>query len=186
MTRSLTSPPESQQPQVPLLPTAAPGSYPDVPGAYASVVDFIGPDPSRLLSRERDFGLRWRDGRHAYRAAWIEATRELYIVQLGSPERGGGHVELLAVGVGLTDLERWLERWQDRIDEPDSLLWLRRQVTRGIDAGQARAPSPAGSEQRQHGEGDHGGGDRRERDPGHPPSAPSERMRPHQLGVSGE
>lgn len=128
-------------PYVPALPTAAPGSYPDVPGAYASVVDFVGPDPSRLLSREQDFGLRWRDGEDVYRAAWIEATGELYVVQLGSPERGGGHVEVLAVGAGLTDVERWLTRRQDRVDQPGSLRWLRRQVARGIDAGQAKAPT---------------------------------------------
>ncbi len=154
MTRSLTSP-ESPSAQVPLLPTAAPGSYPDSPGTCASVVDFIGPDPSRLLSRERDFGLRWRDGRRVYRAAWIEATCELYVVQLGSPDQGGGHVELLAVGAGLTDVEQWLDGWEDRIDGPDSLLWLRRRVDRGIDAGQARAPRTAGSDQGQHGESDH-------------------------------
>lgn len=129
--------------EVPQPPAATPGSYPDLPASCASVVDFVGSDPRRLFSRERDFGLRWRQGSSLYRVAWIEDTGELYIVQLGTPESGGGHIELLAAGAGAADVERWLGEWQDRMDRPDSLGWLRRRVREGIDAGAAKAPTAA-------------------------------------------
>lgn len=140
MTQLLIPPAIPLPPQAPLPPTAEAGSYPDLPGTCPSVVEFVDSDPGRRLSRERDFGLSWREGREAYRAAWIEQTGELYTVQLGSPEHGGGHVRLLAVGAGSDDVERWLTGWRDRIDRPDSLRWLRQRVTDGIAAGEAKAP----------------------------------------------
>jgi hypothetical protein len=88
-------------------------------------------EPARIHSRERDFGLHWRDGNALYRAAWIEYTAELYIVQLGSSSDGGGHVELLAVA-GLERLEQALSGWVDAVDEPDSLHWLRDRVRRHL------------------------------------------------------
>jgi hypothetical protein len=85
----------------------------------------------RIRSQERDFGLLWRDGSALYRAAWIEDTGELYIVQLGPPSAGGGHVELLAVA-DFQQLEQALAGWRDMIDQPNSLQWLRARVRRHL------------------------------------------------------
>ena len=84
-----------------------------------------------MHSRERDFGLHWRQGTTVYRAAWIEATEELYIVQLGASSDGGGHVELLGVA-GLKQLEQALAGWRDVVDQPNSLHWLRNQTRRHL------------------------------------------------------
>jgi hypothetical protein len=76
---------------------ADPGSYPDGPNTYASLDEFVRADPARLTSREVDFGVLWRERSSAsrsYRAAWIEQTGELYVVQAGEPGEGGGHVEV--------------------------------------------------------------------------------------------
>jgi hypothetical protein len=98
---------------------------------YDSIVEFIYERPRRLYSRERDVGLRWRDGAALFRAAWIEDTGELYLVQLGPPEAGGGHVELLAPGVAIDDLGDAVSGWREAQDEGDhSLDWLRGRVRR--------------------------------------------------------
>ena len=72
---------------------------------YLSLGAFYGADRRRDASRERDYGLWWRgDGPHdpTYRAAWIEETGELYVMQYeGTP--GGGRVDVLA-------------RFRDRLD----------------------------------------------------------------------
>jgi hypothetical protein len=88
------------------LPSAAAGTYEERTPTYRSVGAFVGERRQRLYSRERDMGLRWRDGTAIYRAAWIEDTGELYLVQLGTPDEGGGHVELLAAGLNSSS-RRW-------------------------------------------------------------------------------
>lgn len=109
---------------LPTLSSADPGSYPQGRGSFRSVGEFARLERARIHSRERDFGLHWHDGSALYRAAWIEDTGELYIVQLGPPSAGGGHVEVLAVA-GLEQLERALSGWVDVVDESGSLHWLR-------------------------------------------------------------
>jgi hypothetical protein len=106
---------------------AAPGTYAESAGTYASVGDFAAADPRRLTSREVDFGLRWHDPASGatYRAAWVEATGELYVVQAGDPGTGGGHVEVLAV----TDRATIESALQGR-PERASLAWVRRRVAR--------------------------------------------------------
>ena len=74
---------------------AASGAYAGGPDTYASLIDFAAADARRLTSRERDLGLVWRDGERLFRAAVVEDTRELYVVQLGPAGEGGGHVEVL-------------------------------------------------------------------------------------------
>lgn len=124
-----------QRPPLPLaslpLLAADPGSYPEARTCYRSVSEFSRSEVSRIHSRERDFGLRWRDETALYRAAWIEATDEFYIVQLGAPSDGGGHVELLGV-VGLERLEVALAGWSDMVDQPNSLHWLRERTSRQL------------------------------------------------------
>jgi hypothetical protein len=107
----------------PPLMRAAQGSYPK--DAYASLIDFAGTDVRRLTSRERDLGLVWRDGERLFRAALVEETRELYVVQLGPREDGGGHVQVLGTVQEGADVDRMLAGWRDAARRPDSLRWLR-------------------------------------------------------------
>jgi len=113
---------------------AEPGSYLDDPFSYPSLIEFARSHLPRIHSCERDFGLHWRDGAAVYRAAWIEDTGQLYIVQLGPPAAGGGHVQLLAGGTSLEQLESALAGWQDAIHESRSLNWLRRRVRQHLSA----------------------------------------------------
>jgi hypothetical protein len=110
---------------LPPVARARPGSYPRRRGSYPSLTEFVRARRRRLYSRERDVGLRWRDGSALYRAAWVEETGELYVVQLGPTEEGGGHVELLAAGVSGEELERGLAGWPEALDAKRSLGWLR-------------------------------------------------------------
>jgi DNA-directed RNA polymerase subunit RPC12/RpoP len=113
---------------MPELPRAEAGSFPDGDHTYASMEDFVRADLDRLSSREIDFGVLWRDGANtSYRAAWVEETGELYVVQAGQPSGGGGHVEVL----GVTDragVEAALEGWQARAEEHASIGWIRRRA----------------------------------------------------------
>ena len=126
------------------MPSATAGSFEPNRATYASIVDFIEERRQRLYSRERDVGLRWRDGETIYRAAWIEDTRELYLVQLGTPDRGGGHVELLAAGLEFEELEEAVCGWREAQEDGDhSLDWLRDRVRRLTANGRALARLPA-------------------------------------------
>ena len=112
---------------MPEVPRAEPDSYPGGADTYASLDEFVRADPARLTSREVDFGVLWRERSSAsrsYRAAWIEETGELYVVQAGPPGEGGGHVEVL----GTTDragVEGALGGWQDEYQREGSLAWIR-------------------------------------------------------------
>jgi hypothetical protein len=108
---------------VPIV-SAAPGSYRSGPFAYSSIAAFVRADAARLQSPESDLGLHWRDRGVLYRAAWIEETGEVYIVQLGPSEQGGGHVELLAVGLSRAQLQAALRGWREA-HERQELQWLR-------------------------------------------------------------
>ena len=55
----------------------------------------------------------------------MEATGELYVVQAGDPQTGGGHVEVLAV----TDRATIESALEGRPERP-SLAWIRRRVAR--------------------------------------------------------
>jgi hypothetical protein len=114
----------------PPLPEATLGSFDDAAGRYRSIIAFMRADDRRMGSREYDVGLTWRDadtGR-TYRAAWVEETGELFIVQNGSPEEGGGHVEVLVTGCDEDRLSRVLPGWRDLIAPMGSLDLLRRAV----------------------------------------------------------
>jgi hypothetical protein len=108
---------------VPIV-TAAPGSYRAGPLTYPSIAAFVRHDSARLHSPELDLGLHWRHRGSLYRAAWIEDTGEVYLVQLGAPEEGGGHVELLAAGLARPELEAALSGWREAHDRCE-LQWLR-------------------------------------------------------------
>jgi hypothetical protein len=112
-------------PPIPVV-TAEPDSYAHNATSYRSVAHFYRERPPRFRSRERDVGLHWRDGRATYRAAWIEDTGELYVVQLGEPSEGGGHVELLVRGMSRVALSEALAGWESAQEKGSrSLHWLR-------------------------------------------------------------
>lgn len=118
-------------PQVrPPLPEAAAGSFEPSESSYQSIVAFIREDDRRMNSREYDIGLTWRDAStgHTYRAAWIEATGELFVVQCGTPDDGGGHVEVLVTGCDEERLSRVLPGWRELVGPMGSLDVLRRAV----------------------------------------------------------
>ena len=114
----------------PPLPEAVAGSFDASDTSYQSLVDFIREDDRRLRSREYDIGLSWRDAStgHTYRAAWVEETGELFIVQSGAPEDGGGHVEVLVTGCDEGHLSRVLPGWRELIGPLGSLDVLRQAV----------------------------------------------------------
>lgn len=115
---------------MPEVPRAEPDSYPIADHTYASMEEFVRADPVRLTSREVDFGVLWRDGRDtSYRAAWVEETGELYVVQAGPPSAGGGHVEVLGM-TGREGVEAALDGWQARYREAGSIAWMRRRAGR--------------------------------------------------------
>ena len=127
-----------QDPTPPTFMTATPGSYEEATTTFASLTDFAGASTARVSSRERDFGLAWRAGAAVYRAAWIADTGELYVVQLGAPDEGGGHVELLATGASIEQVQRALAGWRATCGREDSLEWLRERA-----GDRLPAPAPA-------------------------------------------
>jgi hypothetical protein len=97
---------------------------------FATLASFYGEDPRRASSGEVDVGLWWREGAEEplHRAAWVEATGELYAVRLGPAREGQPAVELLAVFDDEGDVAAALEGWRERCGEPRSLAWLRRRT----------------------------------------------------------
>jgi len=100
--------------------------------SYASLAAFYGADPRRVVSRERDVGLWWREavGGPLHRAAWVSDTGELYLVRLGPAEQGGGTVEVLAECALEPGLDRALDGWRAQCGEERSLSWLRARARR--------------------------------------------------------
>jgi hypothetical protein len=123
----------------PPLMRAASGSYAVSPDTYASLIDFAATDARRLTSRERDLGLVWRDGERLFRAAVVEDTRELYVVQLGPAGQGGGHVEVLGTVAPGADLDGMLDGWREVARRRDSLRWLRAQLDAAAEFSWSRA-----------------------------------------------
>jgi hypothetical protein len=99
---------------------------------YRSLSNFYTAEPLRIHSREFDIGLWWRDDASGplHRAAWVQETGELYLVRLGTPEQGGGEVEVLAVVEDREQLENVLEGWREECGGLGSLTWLREHATR--------------------------------------------------------
>ena len=81
---------------------------------YPSLRAFYEANSNRVPAPERDFGLWWRDDADGpvHRAAWVEATGELYVVCCDGAAGGGSHVEVLAV-TDRPGLERALSGWRE-------------------------------------------------------------------------
>jgi hypothetical protein len=109
----------------PPLPRAEPGSYREHALAYPSLIEFVNEDPRRGASPERDVGLHWRGAdERTYRAAWIRDTGELYLVQTGPADVGGGHVELLGCAPDEAGLWAALRGWELHCGTAHSAQWL--------------------------------------------------------------
>jgi hypothetical protein len=101
---------------------------------YPSLGAFYTADRRRGTSRERDVGLWWRgDGPHAptFRAAYVEATGELYVMQ-HEGTAGGGQVEVLARFRSFAELHRRVRGWEEVCGEPGSIDWLLSRVPRAL------------------------------------------------------
>ena len=91
---------------------------------FPSLEAFYAGDRRRRTSRERDVGLFWRGrGGATYRAAWVQATGELYLLEHGRPHCRGGFVRVLGRYTA-GGLERALAGWRDVCGRPHSLDWL--------------------------------------------------------------
>jgi hypothetical protein len=112
---------------------------------FLSLGAFYAADRRRDISRERDVGLWWRgDGplSPTYRAAFVEDTGELYIMQHeGTP--GGGRVDVVGHFDGFAALERRLEGWDDVCGDPGSIDWLLERVPAPWRPRRGASPGPA-------------------------------------------
>jgi hypothetical protein len=111
---------------------APPSSPPRTSASYPSLASFYNEDPRRLISRELDVGLWWREEADGplHRAAWVNDTGELYLVRLGPDSEGGGRVEVLATVADRERLELVFEGWREHCGELRSLGWLRERAAR--------------------------------------------------------
>lgn len=98
---------------------------------YANIEIFYSADERRRRSGESDYGCHWRDSvapYPQYRVSYIQATGEIYAVQLG----GKGHVEVLGkVPPDEEDpyyktLDCILKGWADVCGTKGNLDWVRK------------------------------------------------------------
>jgi hypothetical protein len=110
---------------------------------YATPHSFYAADQRRRRSHQRDFGHLWRGRRGAtYRAAWVQATGELYIVRHGHPHAGGGTVGVTERRFGLGELHTVLSGYEDVCGRAGSLGWLLERISaRSGRSSRASAPS---------------------------------------------
>lgn len=91
---------------------------------YPSLEAFYVGDERRRTSRERDVGLFWRGrGGSTYRAAWVQATGELYVLEHGRPHCRGGFVRVVG-RYGARELEDTFAGWREQCGRARSLDWL--------------------------------------------------------------
>ena len=97
---------------------------------YPSLEAFYASDRRRRTSRERDVGLFWRGhGGATYRAAWVQATGEVYLLRHGRPDCKGGPVRLIGSYTS-REVEEAFSGWRDVVGRPHSLDWLLAQTSK--------------------------------------------------------
>jgi hypothetical protein len=108
---------------------------------YLSLGAFYATDKRRDISREQDIGLWWLgDDWHAprFRAAWVDQTGELYLMQHeGTP--GGGRVDVVATASSLEEIENRLDGWREVVGDWGSLRWLVERLGPDVPASVRRA-----------------------------------------------
>ena len=91
---------------------------------YPSLESFYAGDHRRRASRERDVGLFWRGrGGTTYRAAWVQATGELYLLEHGRPACRGGLLRVLGTYTA-RQVDELFAGWRDVCGRRHSLDWL--------------------------------------------------------------
>jgi len=92
---------------------------------YIALAGFYAASRERRSSRERDIGLWWRakKGFPSFRAAWVESTGEVYVVQHGPGPRGG-EVSVIGRAPDRRSLERLVRGWREVCGQAGSLDWL--------------------------------------------------------------
>ena len=99
---------------------------------YLSLGAFYLADPRRTHSRETDLGLWWRSEAPtgpSFRAAWVESTGEVYVMQhAGTP--GGGRVDVIAGSASLDGVLADLRGWESVVGDRGSIVWLLERLRR--------------------------------------------------------
>jgi hypothetical protein len=92
---------------------------------YPSLEAFYAGDTRRRHSRERDVGLMWRASQcRTFRAAWVQATGEVYLFRHGHPLDGGGVVCVEDRRFELRELLEAVAGYREVCGRPSSLGWL--------------------------------------------------------------
>jgi hypothetical protein len=115
---ALVSSPESRIPK-------AVAPLPGFQEPHSSLAAFYAADSRRWPSAEIDLGLRWRGaGVSTYRAAFVEATGELYVFEHVRADGGGGLVFVHEHRFARGDLAGTFAGWQEVCGAASSLDWL--------------------------------------------------------------
>lgn len=105
---------------------------------FESIESFYANDERRRASRELDYGVWWRSAEGIWRATWVAATGEFYVIKLhetrgrltddigfiGVDVMQGSRVVVLTTIREEAEVERKLKGWADVCGAPDSLSWL--------------------------------------------------------------
>lgn len=109
------------------------------------IEEFYSADERRRQSREVELGTNWFDAQgNRYELSWVEDTGELYTMLELTPEADSftpfGDIEienipvdrLVVMVVGylesLSDVERVLAGWPNRMAEPNGIAWVAEQL----------------------------------------------------------
>jgi hypothetical protein len=102
--------------------------------SYPSLGAFYVADRRRATSSERDVGLWWRgDGplSPTFRAAYVEATGEVYVMQHEGTV-GGGRVDVLGHFDSFAELHRRVRGFEDVCGDSGSIDWLIARLARPL------------------------------------------------------
>lgn len=93
--------------------------------SYSSLAAFYAAAPRRWPSREVDIGLRWRGaGPATYRAAFVEATGELYVFEHQRADGGGGMVFVHDRVAADWNLAETFDGWESVCGAEGSFDWF--------------------------------------------------------------